>query len=132
LFTQCWRNGADFAQIEMPVSDKIPIAEPAERTVERPAAPSPNPPAANLSRTDDGTHALLQAGSWIMLAAILALIATDTLFGGIGIDGPHTNTGWLSFMFALMGVPFGLMLLILGVAKWLRNRRAHRQLSMRP
>jgi hypothetical protein len=69
---------------------------------------------------------LLQAGFWITLAGLLALLATKTVFGGIGIDGPHTNAGWLAFMFALMGVPFGLMLLVLGVAKWLRNRRMNR------
>ncbi len=108
----------------MPVSDKIPTADPAERSAERFAVPLPGPSdAKNAPRVDDGTHALLQAGFWIMLAAILSLIATETIFGGLGIDGPHTNAGWLSFMFALMGVPFGLMLLVLGVAKWLRNRR---------
>ena len=86
-------------------------------------------PAAQLAEIpvpDDGTRALLQAGSWITLAAVLALISTETLFGGLGIDGPHTNAGWLSFMFALMGIPFGLMLLVLGVAKWLRNRSLRR------
>lgn len=70
----------------------------------------------------DGTRALLQAGFWITLAGALALVATGTIFGGIGIYGPHSNAGWLAFMFALMAVPFGLMLLVLGVAKWLRNR----------
>ena len=83
------------------------------------------PPQRSTLRTDDGTHALLHAGLWITLAGILALIATKTLFGGMGIHGPHTNSGWLSFMFALMGIPFGLMLLALGSAKWLRNRRLH-------
>lgn len=76
---------------------------------------------------DDGTRALLQAGFWITLAAMLALGATEKFFGGISMIGPHTSAGWLSFMFAMMGVPFGLMLLLLGIAKWLRNQRIRRR-----
>ena len=83
------------------------------------SAASPRPP-------DDGTRALLQAGFWIMLIGVLSLIATETVFGGIGIDGPHNNGGWLTFMFAMMGIPFALLLLVLGGAKWLRNRRLRR------
>lgn len=75
---------------------------------------------------DDGTRQLLRAGFWIVVMGLLALFATLRLFGGIGIYGAHSNAGWLSLMFAMMGLPFGLMLLTLGVAKWLRNRRLHR------
>lgn len=75
---------------------------------------------------DDGTRQLLQAGFWIVVIGLLALLATLWLFGGIGIYGAHSNAGWLSLMFAMMGIPFGLMLLTLGVAKWLRNRRLSR------
>lgn len=75
---------------------------------------------------DDGTRQLLRAGFWIVVVGLLALLATLRLFGGIGIYGAHSNAGWLSLMFAMMGLPFGLMLLTLGVAKWLRNRRLSR------
>lgn len=74
------------------------------------------------ARYDDGTHALLVAGFWTTAAGLLAAIATKLVFGGIGIHGPHTNSGWLSLMFAMGALPFGLMLLLLGIAKWLRNR----------
>ena len=77
--------------------------------------------------SDDGTHALLKAGFWIVLGSLLSLLLTETVFGGIGIYGAHSNLGWLSLMFAMMGLPFGLMLLVLGVAKWLRNRRLRRK-----
>src|SRR6185437_6997494 len=101
----------------MPVIDKIPA-----QSSTRPHDPqTAGVSASNSIGRDDGTHALLQAGLWITLAALLALIATKLLFGGIGIHGPHTNSGWLSLMFALMGLPFGIMLLVLGGAKWLRN-----------
>ncbi|MHB1958782.1 MAG: hypothetical protein ACYCO5_07095 [Acidobacteriaceae bacterium] len=75
---------------------------------------------------DDGTRALLKAGFWIVLASLLSLLLTEKVFGGIGIYGARSNAGWLSLMFALMGLPFGLMLLVLGGAKWLRNRRLRR------
>jgi len=77
--------------------------------------------------SDDGTRALLKAGFWIVLGSLLSLLLTETVFGGIGIYGARSNLGWLSLMFAMMGLPFGLMLLVLGVAKWLRNRRLRRR-----
>jgi len=104
----------------MPVIDKIPP----QRSIQHENRPLSAMPPHTPVHQDDGTRALLQAGLWITLAGVLALVATKILFGGIGITGPHTNSGWLSFMFALMGTPFGLMLLVLGAAKWLRNRQA--------
>ncbi len=95
----------------MPITANIPP----ETSVPQPAKLRPE-------RNDGGTHALLQAGFWITLFGALSLVATKTFLGGIGIDGPHTNAGWIAFMFALMGIPFGLLLLTLGSAKWLRNR----------
>lgn len=104
-----------FVLKKMPTIHTVPEQSPA-RKIAQPAT----------FRTDDGTRTLLRAGFWIAAAAVLALLATLTLLGGIGIDGPHTDMGWLAFIFALMGIPFGLMLLVLGGAKWLRNRRRSR------
>jgi hypothetical protein len=59
----------------------------------------------------------------MLLAGILAALLTAAVFGGISRQGPHTNTGWLSLMVAMMCLPFGLMLFALGAAKWFRNRR---------
>jgi len=75
---------------------------------------------------EDGTRQLVRAGFWIVVVGLLALLATLYLFGGVGIYGARSNAGWLSLMFAMMGIPFGLMLLVLGVAKWLRNRSESR------
>lgn len=72
---------------------------------------------------DDGTVQLLRAGIWILVVGGLAALLTATVFGGIGIHGPHTNSGWLALLLALMCLPFGSMLTLLGAAKWLRNRR---------
>jgi len=75
---------------------------------------------------DDGTTQLLRAGIWILLVGGLAALLTATVFGGIGRHGPHTNSGWLSLLLAMMCLPFGCMLTLLGAAKWLRNWRLAR------
>jgi drug/metabolite transporter (DMT)-like permease len=75
---------------------------------------------------DDGTRPLLQGAFWTLLTGILAALATLFVFGGVGIHGPHTNGGWLSLIVTMMCLPFGCMLLLLGGAKYLRNRRLSR------
>jgi hypothetical protein len=72
---------------------------------------------------DDGTRQLLQAGIYTLAAGILAALLTATVFGGISRQGPHTNSGWITLLIALMCLPFGSMAFALGAAKWLRNRR---------
>jgi hypothetical protein len=71
---------------------------------------------------DDGTRQLLQWGGSIVATGILAGILLETLLGGFTRTGAHTNTGWFALIVVLMCLPFGGMLLALGVAKWLRNR----------
>ncbi|MGO8719574.1 MAG: hypothetical protein ACLQMO_10185 [Acidobacteriaceae bacterium] len=101
----------------MSATDPTPLKRPSKLHGEAVAMP------------DDGTRALLKAGFWIVLCSLLSLLLTETVFGGVGIYGARSNAGWLSLMFALMGLPFGLMLLVLGGAKWLRNRRLRRSAS---
>lgn len=55
-------------------------------------------------------------------AGLLAALLLQTLFGGFSPTGASTNAGWLALIVALMCIPFGALLLALGVAKWLRNR----------
>jgi len=54
-----------------------------------------------------------------MVAGLLLL----TVLGGFSPTGASTNTGWFALIVALICVPFGMLILALGVAKWLRNRR---------
>jgi hypothetical protein len=54
---------------------------------------------------------------------ILAIVLLLTVLGGYSRLGASTNTGWFALIVALMCIPFGLMLLALGIAKWLKNRR---------
>lgn len=79
-----------------------------------------------IEQGDDGTRALLLTGIWTLIAGVVAAILAATVFGGISRQGPHTNAGWLSLMAAMMCLPFGLMLFVLGFAKWLRNRKLRR------
>lgn len=70
----------------------------------------------------DGTLTLLRAGSGIAGVGIVCLLLIFTVLGGLDRHGPHTNGGWLALIVALFCLPFGLMLLVLGAAKWARNR----------
>lgn len=74
------------------------------------------------SQPDDGTRQLLRTGFWVLLVGAIAALLAATLAGGIGEHGPHTNSGWLLLILAMMCLPFGVMLALLGIAKWLRNR----------
>jgi len=84
------------------------------------AQPSPAQP-------DDGTRQLLQWGASILASGILAGILLMTLLGGFSSTGASTNTGWFALIVTLMCIPFGGLLLALGVAKWFRNRRLARK-----
>ncbi|HEX3438308.1 MAG TPA: hypothetical protein VHT24_16185 [Pseudacidobacterium sp.] len=87
--------------------DRLPLSKPIENT-----GPMPN----------DGTRQLLQSGAGTLAAGILAAALTKFVFGGIGPQGPHTNSGWIALMIAMMCLPFGFLLFSLGAAKWLRNK----------
>lgn len=76
---------------------------------------------------DDGTRQLLQWGGSIVGMGVLAGLLLETVLGGYSRTGAHTNAGWFALIVALGCIPFGCMLLTLGVAKWLRNRSLARQ-----
>lgn len=76
---------------------------------------------------DDGTRQLLQWGGSMVGAGLLAAVLLETLLGGFSPTGASTNGGWFALIVALMCLPFGGLLLALGVAKWLRNRSLGRR-----
>ena len=100
----------------MSVSERIP--EPVKRS----------------AAVNDGTRQLLQWGSSMVGAGALAAILLQTVLGGFSPTGASTNTGWFALIVALMCIPFGGLLLTLGIAKWLRNRATQKSLqsSCRP
>ncbi len=83
--------------------------------VERAAKP-------RLSSMTDGTPELLRWGGSMVGTGIVAVIVLEAFLGGISRTGASTNGGWFAFIVALMCIPFGGLLLMLGIAKWLRNR----------
>jgi hypothetical protein len=56
-------------------------------------------------------------------AGLLAVLLLLTVLGGYTRLGATTSSGWFALIVALMCLPFGMMLLALGVAKWLKNKR---------
>jgi hypothetical protein len=84
------------------------------------------PKTENPAQPDDGTRQLLQWGSSILGSGILAGILLLTFLGGFSPTGASTNTGWFALILALACIPFGSLLLALGVAKWIRNRHLAR------
>ncbi len=97
----------------MPVIDRVPAS------------------AKHIASSNDGTRQLLQWGSSMVGAGVLAAILLQTLLGGFGPSGASTNTGWFALIVALMCIPFGGLLLTLGIAKLLRNRSLRRSGSRR-
>lgn len=71
---------------------------------------------------DDGTRQLLQWGGSMVGTGLLATVLLETVLGGFSRTGASTNIGWFALIVALMCIPFGGLLLTLGIAKWLRNR----------
>jgi hypothetical protein len=86
-------------------------------------ASQPNNPLRQPNPADDGTRQLLQWGGSMVGAGIVCVVLLLSVFGGYTRLGATTNSGWFALIVALMCLPFGLMLLTLGAAKWLRNRR---------
>ena len=77
-------------------------------------------------KPDDGTRQLLQWGASIVGAGLVAALLLVAVLGGFSATGASTNAGWFALIVVLMCIPFGGLLLALGVAKWLRNRRIAR------
>ncbi|MGA2571663.1 MAG: hypothetical protein ABSF23_14190 [Terracidiphilus sp.] len=71
----------------------------------------------------DGTRQLLQWGGSMVAAGLLSVLLLLTVLGGYTRLGAATNAGWFALIVALMCLPFGGLLLTLGLAKWLRNQR---------
>jgi hypothetical protein len=71
---------------------------------------------------EDGTRQLLISGAGMVGAGLFCIALLLTVLGGYTQTGATTNGGWFALMVAMMTIPFGGLLLALGVAKWLRKR----------
>ena len=69
------------------------------------------------------TRKLLRTGLLIFGTGVLSVLLIITLFGGIGRQGPHTNSGWLALMLAMGCLPTGTLTLALAFSKLIGDRR---------
>ena len=69
------------------------------------------------------THQLLRVGLGLFLTGAFAALLTLTVLGGIGRQGPHTNSGWLALMIAMGCLPTGTLTLTLAIAKLIGDRK---------
>ncbi|MGA3101307.1 MAG: hypothetical protein ABSD61_05555 [Terracidiphilus sp.] len=88
-----------------------------------PPISEPNRPTQGPTQPDDGTRQLLQWGGSMVGTGVLCVLLLVTVLGGYSRLGASSNAGWFALIVALMCIPFGLMLLALGLAKWLRHKR---------
>jgi len=79
-------------------------------------------PSDEAPQQDDGTTQLLRGGGLILAIGVVSFLLLLTVLGGVGVEGAHSNAGWLALIVAGMCLPFGLLLTVLGAAKWLRKR----------
>jgi len=79
-------------------------------------------PGSTSAINGDGTRQLLQWGGSMVGVGVLSALLLETVLGGFSPTGASTNSGWFALIVALMCLPFGGLLLALGIAKWLRNR----------
>jgi hypothetical protein len=68
------------------------------------------------------TRILLRTGIGIFGTGAAAALLTLTVFGGIGPQGPHTNSGWLALMIAMGCLPTGTLTLLLAISKLFNDR----------
>ena len=69
------------------------------------------------------TRQLLRTGLAIFLTGAVAAALALTVFGGIGRQGPHTNSGWLALMLAMGCLPTGTLTLALALAKLIGDHK---------
>jgi hypothetical protein len=69
------------------------------------------------------TRQLLRTGLSIFATGILAAALALTVFGGMGRQGPHTNSGWMALMVAMGCLPTGTLTLALAIAKLIGDRK---------
>jgi hypothetical protein len=69
------------------------------------------------------TRQLLRTGLAIFATGIVAALLALTVFGGMGRQGPHTNSGWMALMVAMACLPTGTLTLALGLAKLIGDRK---------
>ncbi len=69
------------------------------------------------------TRKILTTGLAIFGTGLISVLLMNTVFGGIGRQGPHTNSGWLALMLAMGCLPTGTLTLLLALLKIIGDLR---------
>ena len=69
------------------------------------------------------TRQLFRIGLFLFLSGVVAALLALTVCGGIGRQGPHTNSGWMALMVAMGCLPLGTLTLALALAKLIGKRK---------
>jgi cytochrome c oxidase assembly factor CtaG len=69
------------------------------------------------------TRQLFRIGLFLFLSGVVAALLALTVCGGIGRQGPHTNSGWMALMVAMGCLPLGTLTLALALAKLAGRRK---------
>jgi hypothetical protein len=69
------------------------------------------------------TRQLFRIGLFLFLSGVVAALLALTVCGGIGHQGPHSNSGWMALMVAMGCLPLGTLTLALALAKLIGNRK---------
>ena len=79
--------------------------------------------AINYMTLQQDTRTLLRTGLLIFGTGVVSVLLILTVFGGIGHQGPHTNSGWLALMLAMGCLPTGFLTLLLAAIKVIGDYR---------
>jgi hypothetical protein len=69
------------------------------------------------------TRQLFRVGLFLFSSGVVAALLALTVCGGIGRQGPHTNSGWMALMVAMGCLPLGTLTLALALAKLAGRRK---------
>jgi hypothetical protein len=69
------------------------------------------------------TRQLFRIGLALFLTGVVAAALALTVCGGLGHQGPRTNSGWLALMIAMACLPLGTLTLALALAKLVGSRK---------
>jgi hypothetical protein len=69
------------------------------------------------------TRQLFRIGLGLFLSGVVAAVLALTVCGGMGHQGPRTNSGWLALMVAMACLPLGTLTLALALAKLAGRRK---------
>lgn len=69
------------------------------------------------------TRQLLRTALGLIAAGAVAAVLMLTVFGGVTIHGPHTNSGWIALIIVMGCLPTGALTLLLAIGKLIGDHK---------